>query len=259
MRDQFARIGIPFERLEAVDGRALAASGDRHPVLTPGGYGCFRSQLAAMARIAAGEAPFGVVMEDDLWFTDRLAPLLRSSDWIPVDADLVKLETSLRPIHLSRSGRSIGPGLTLHRLLGRHMGAGCYVVSKAAAARFAGLDAKAATVSFDALLFDPRCHPFPGLHLHQVSPAVAVQDIIVKDEADLEFASDTDFDLAERRRRRRAERDRGLLGALRRATRDGRHRIKDLVDLARHAVAARTLDIECRVVPVAPLPPPLPR
>ncbi|TBW33881.1 glycosyltransferase family 25 protein [Siculibacillus lacustris] len=254
MADQFARIGLPFERIEAVDGRALAARGLVHPLLTVGGLGCFHSHLAAMARIAAGDAPYGVVMEDDLWFTDALGPLLADPSWIPAGADLIKLETSLRPIQIGRRSRPIGDGIALHRLWGRHMGGGAYVVARATAARFATLDPMAATASIDALLFDPKVAPFPGLVRHQVVPAVAVQDIIVKDEADLVFASDTDFDLAERRRRRAEARYRGVLGGLRRRSKGGRDRIKTWIDLARRAISERTLDLQSRIVPVAPLP-----
>lgn len=82
------RQGIPFTRFEAVDGRALSsetlarvydpalnARRARHPLIGPE-IGCYLSHVALWQRIAAGDAPGGVILEDDFSAGDDLAAVL---------------------------------------------------------------------------------------------------------------------------------------------------------------------------------------
>ncbi|MGB8814756.1 MAG: glycosyltransferase family 25 protein [Paracoccaceae bacterium] len=97
---------IPFERLDAVNGRALSAAEvarvydaqanrrrGRHALL-PGEIGCYLSHIAAWRRIAEGQAAGGFIFEDDIAATEDLGAVLASlsqdggSDW-----DMVKLFT----------------------------------------------------------------------------------------------------------------------------------------------------------------------
>ncbi len=117
---QFAAHGIAFERIAAVDGRALADPAPQYDAaanaarakapLVPSEIGCYLSHIAAWRRIAAGDAAGGFVFEDDFLGDDTLgAVMARLSDG-PRDWDIVKLfsfdqtpkvlsETPLGPDH----------------------------------------------------------------------------------------------------------------------------------------------------------------
>ena len=78
MARQAAERGLAIERLEAVDGHdpaALAASSAAPDSgLRPGEIACFESHRAAWRRIADGDAPFGLVLEDDVFLGAGAAP-----------------------------------------------------------------------------------------------------------------------------------------------------------------------------------------
>ncbi len=102
MRQEFDRVGVEFERIAAVDGAALPPSvvedfrqnraATKPDGWLPGEIGCFLSHFEAWRRIAAHDAPWGAVFEDDIRVSPDLTSLLASADWIPPDADIVRLE-----------------------------------------------------------------------------------------------------------------------------------------------------------------------
>lgn len=86
--DELARRGVPFTRFEAVDGRSLTpealarvydpaanARRARHPLIGPE-IGCYLSHIALWELIAAGNAPGGVILEDDFAASENLAAIL---------------------------------------------------------------------------------------------------------------------------------------------------------------------------------------
>lgn len=180
--------GIAFERFDAIDPvRALA-----HPCLaslppmaergwTPAEIGCLLSHYEVWHLVAAGDAPFAAVLEDDLLVAPALASLLGGRLAIPRDADLVKLETTGVEVSLSRLARCRATGgIRFHRLRSLHHGTGAYLLSRRAAGvligRIAAFDAPV-----DDALFSPA-HPVGGmLRSYQVVPALAVQSVILPD------------------------------------------------------------------------------
>lgn len=114
-------LGIPFDRIDAIDGRKLsdaevasvydAAANRRrarHPLVRPE-IGCYLSHIAAWQRIADGDARGGFIFEDDFAADSELPAVLAHltaddhGDW-----DMVKLFTlDARPRVLRR--RALGP------------------------------------------------------------------------------------------------------------------------------------------------------
>ena len=95
--------GIPFERIDAVNGWTLSESEidlvynaavnrrrAKHPLLRPE-IGCYLSHLTAWRRIAEGESAGGFVFEDDFLPTEDLAEVLSRLCEDERDWDLVKL------------------------------------------------------------------------------------------------------------------------------------------------------------------------
>jgi glycosyl transferase family 25 len=93
MAAQLRRLGVPFERVPAIDGRQLRET-DRvgRPTLSATESGCFLSHRSAWGRIAKGQDPYGIVLEDDVHIAPGFAALAVSTEWIPPDADIVKFK-----------------------------------------------------------------------------------------------------------------------------------------------------------------------
>lgn len=108
MRSEFERIGVEFERFDAVDGRVEINNYPMTAVLppmllrprSPRELGCLLSHYELWRLIASGFDEYGAVFEDDL-FVDRRLPLLLASQ-LPKTADLIKLEALRKRPFLSR-------------------------------------------------------------------------------------------------------------------------------------------------------------
>lgn len=186
MEREFARIGVTFERLPAVDGRALPP-GERDVFQStrceakpegwlPGEIGCFLSHFKAWQTITAGDDAWAAVFEDDVTLAEDLRLLLAATDWIPADADLVRLEAN-RSMRLS-GGRetAVAKHRKVYRALSGSAGAAGYLLAKTAAARLIAAPPSLHTAA-DVFLFKPKASPMArALRRYQVVPAVCVQD-----------------------------------------------------------------------------------
>jgi len=178
--------GFAFERIRAVDGQAaeLAARAAALPrgfagnLVGPCALACFESHRLAWARIAGGDAPFGMVLEDDIVLAPGFAALL-DPGWVPADADIVRLETVGRRTHLAPRAAVSHGGRGLHRLRGAILGAGAYVLARARAAALLAEGEGVFRDQVDAVLFDPRSPFWPGLVTYQMCPAPAMQGRLV--------------------------------------------------------------------------------
>lgn len=101
--NELNRCGVDFVRFEAVNGRALSsddiariydpaanARRARHPLIAPE-IGCYLSHIALWERIAAGDAPGAVILEDDFSAADDLAAVLAAVAEDDGEWDLAKL------------------------------------------------------------------------------------------------------------------------------------------------------------------------
>ncbi len=120
---QLDTLGVPFERIEAVNGWAMSDEEvarvydpdlnrrrAKYPLVRPE-IGCYLSHIRAWERIAAADAPGGFVFEDDFAAAGSLPEVLQalSADrgW-----DMVKL-FSLDPDIRLLAPRPLGPGLSI--------------------------------------------------------------------------------------------------------------------------------------------------
>lgn len=179
---EFARAGIPFERVPAVDAQdpEVAAAAARVPPMangrqiSAGAYGCFQSHREIWRRLVASGESHAMAFEDDLLLAPGLAPLL-ADGWVPDDADIVKMETFGIRIHLARTGTKTGPqGRRLDLLRSFHHGTACFVISARAAARLLA-QTESFGVAIDRFLFDPDSPACRSLRIYQMSPAPVVQ------------------------------------------------------------------------------------
>ncbi|MBT9372530.1 glycosyltransferase family 25 protein [Rhizobium sp. CSW-27] len=175
--------GLAFQRLAAVDGRALpqetlAEWSGRHAdgslILSPGEVGILLSQREAWSRIAADGVP-GIVFEDDIHLAAGAEELLRDLAWLPADADIVKFETTGRKIAVSRQQYAVAPGIMLARLRTAHLGSAGYIVTPAAARRLLDVIQRIDR-AVDHEIFDPVAPIFAQLVIYQTIPALCIQD-----------------------------------------------------------------------------------
>lgn len=248
MEREFARLGLPFERLDALRGVDLLPPGASHPRFTAGTLGCLASHLEACRRIAASGDPWGAVLEDDMWFSDDAARFLADWDWIPAGVDLVKLETYGTLTCLERGAVAERGGHGLHRLLDKHLGGGAYLISARLAARLAAIDPLRCTDPIDTLLFNPRHLVMPGQTTLQVMPAVAIQDFKKVGADAARLVSSLEPDRAERR----AGRYDGVFGRLRAASKPARRALKAAIVALRRRIALARYDWIATTVPFGP-------
>lgn len=141
--------------------------------MSAGAFACFASHRLAWQRFLDSGRSHGVIMEDDLSLSPRFGRLL-GGEWIPADADVVKLETWGSRCHVARAAAATVDGRQVSRLLSTHIGAGCYILSRSAAARLL-----AATTRYrdpvDEFLFNKELGWFPDSVTYQMRPAPAVQ------------------------------------------------------------------------------------
>ncbi|TPJ90396.1 glycosyltransferase family 25 protein [Mesorhizobium sp. B263B1A] len=183
MYERFASIGLEFERIPAVDGKLLSEkrmSDVYQPVpgavsLTKEEVGCFLSHRRCWEEIASGLEPFGSVFEDDVIISSHLPRFVgNDTSWIPVDADIVKLETVLGRVWLDRVVSMLPGDFRLSLLRSLHFGTGGYIISKAAAERLLKLTERFSD-PVDHVMFNPACGVTRGLKTYQILPALCIQ------------------------------------------------------------------------------------
>lgn len=103
MAAQLEALGLRFERIDAVLGRALSdaeratlydAERNRHRFhdpLVPGEIGCYASHLKVWQRLVDGRDEAALVLEDDVLLRPALVPVLHAVATLPPRWDMVKL------------------------------------------------------------------------------------------------------------------------------------------------------------------------
>lgn len=184
---EFARIGIAFERVVAMDARDRPdlMLQRQHPMyairrLSGSEIACMHSHRACWSIIAQDDAAYGAVFEDDMVFSAKAGALLADSGWIPADADAVKLETFFSKTMIQRKRTVVDHGFSVLRLRGSHMGTGGYIVSRQMARDL--LEATAQTsAAADDLVFNPAFPTSGSKTIYQLVPALCAQDQFVGD------------------------------------------------------------------------------
>ena len=139
---QLGRLELDFERLAAVDARAMSPAQEalldhsayrrKHgmePLL--GELGCYLSHVEVMRRMLASKAEFGLVLEDDVLLTERLPAALRGLIAHADRWDMVKLSA----VHSGTPQRllEVAPGQHLAVMLSRCTGSSAYLINRRAA------------------------------------------------------------------------------------------------------------------------------
>ncbi len=197
MAKQLERLGLAFERFDAVDAKTCDPARLNAPFaahgamaeLTPGDKACTTSHMVLWKRIAAGDDSHAVILEDDVLLSDAATPFLKNADWIPKEAGLIKIERFGDKDQLTLIGHGTAVlGREVVPLLSRHPGSGGYIISREKAALLAAMTEKIA-VPIDQLLFNPIYSPlFRALNPWQLIPAIVEQRAEVGGTTDIKRA-----------------------------------------------------------------------
>ena len=181
MTAEFARAGIPFERIAAVDGQdpEVASAASRLPLssinkrISVGAHGCMQSHREFWRRLVASGDPWGMIFEDDLVLAPDMAVYLQEG-WVPVDADIVKLETFTVRIHIAAHSIPVLGDRRLARLHASHLGTGSYAISANMARRLLS-ETEICGDPIDEFLFNVQLPFFPTARIYQMFPAPVMQ------------------------------------------------------------------------------------
>ncbi|OEO28933.1 hypothetical protein VW23_027755 [Devosia insulae DS-56] len=180
MEEQFARLGIVAERLDAVtprevsDTRMAAHQGSGTPsAMARVEVACSMSHEKAWRLFLSRGQPVALVLEDDVVMGNGLKTLLSPSVYADIDAELVKLETTYELIRVGQIRRTAGH-YAIRQLLATHVGTGAYVITADMARRVLA-DPRLQAITVDNYLFSRKGPVIPSRGLLQVEPAPAVQ------------------------------------------------------------------------------------
>ena len=172
----FGRLDIDYELVPAIDGdlpsvREVAAA---CPTMTRGEIGSLMSHRFVWSLIARGSESHVAVFEDDIYLAPQLAAFLADWEWIPSDADIVKIDTMMTSANIDRQPSATRLGFKVSRLRSTHWGAAGYILSRKAAGTLTGLSREPKRPA-DAVLFDFDENESSSLVIYQVDPALCIQ------------------------------------------------------------------------------------
>ncbi len=172
MRGQLSDVG--FERVAAVDG---TENPEAMRGLTRFELACLESHRSAWRLFLKRSDAHACFLEDDVHLWPDFDVLVKANGWIPPDAHSIKLDTYLQEVKLGER-RPVFDGRKVARLYTRHESSAAYILSREGAERYLELTASA-ILPADYSLF-PRSPRRLGLRVYQLTPAVAVQDHLLR-------------------------------------------------------------------------------
>lgn len=187
MAAQLDAMGVHWTRVSATDAQTasdaeLGAIVDLDAPLIRMGRGsqaCAVSNFRIFRALAASEASAALVVQDDSELSPEIAGFLRAPDWIPAGIGLVQFEKWSRRATSKLLGPPLGtapvPGREIRRLHSRIGGAGCYLITRAAARQILA-DSARLRFPIDHYLFNLNLSPVArAIGVAMVCPALARQ------------------------------------------------------------------------------------
>lgn len=181
MERQFARLGMPAERVEAITAaeipeltRLRQAALAPHRRLSPNEIACSLSHRKAWQLMIDRNSPCALIMEDDGVLSETLPVVLADPRLLEPEVDAIQLETHRTSALLGRPLPTPAPGIFKHRLMSSSLGGAAYLLTREFAEQLLR-DSRIDDVCHDVLIFS-REHGFIyERRVFQMSPALVVQ------------------------------------------------------------------------------------
>jgi len=194
MLDVADRAGVTLNRISALGPQDIARmTADGHPdvsgdfgTMGPERIGCALSHLACWRALLASDAPWAVVLEDDVVLADGFADFLNKAQW-PADADLIRIEVATQFATLDRIEPFMPGQRKIGRLLSPQNGSGGYVLTRKAAENLVA-DMNGFQIPVDLYLFTPQSFVPRGLTVYQDTPAPVQQGCLMREHAAADWA-----------------------------------------------------------------------
>jgi glycosyl transferase family 25 len=180
---------------------------------------CLLSHVSLWKKAVDERLDHIAVFEDDIHLGEHAADFLMSSNWIPPQCRIVKLEAFYRKIVVITDQAPIMLPYRRRLLIldGPHLGGGGYVLSQAAARELTGFAAQRNELApVDHIVF-AHYPSATGCEIHQMSPALCIQDMHLT-KGPTRFPSHLKDVRSIRRGENREKADLGLLGKIKRET-----------------------------------------
>ncbi|MDY3115506.1 MAG: glycosyltransferase family 25 protein [Sutterella sp.] len=142
MRARLEPLGLFFERIEAVDAKTLSEedlSVDQTPSiayprkLRSGELACFLSHRECWKRLVASKDDWALVLEDHCVFSSQVQEYLASTDWIPVECELIQFVWSKNPVYFDKQIPLENENSLVRLNSSSPIGTSAYFISKKAA------------------------------------------------------------------------------------------------------------------------------
>jgi len=207
MQGQLTAQKLEYSRVATVDGAQLRARQDpywsdpRRSHLGDAEIGCLLSHANAWRLITEADAEHGLVLEDDVHFSDDFGDFVRSLSLDPKELCIHKIETSYANVTLTRQPAYTVGNRRAHKLETNHSAAGAYILNKRTASYL--LDYVAVFAEpVDTELFDPGRRKIKNVTIYQWVPAPCIQDCFLWRpgfDSNIGFVSNIGLDRADRR------------------------------------------------------------
>ncbi|MDI4658612.1 glycosyltransferase family 25 protein [Xanthobacter autotrophicus] len=173
VRNQLDALEIAFERIEAIDGKAVDV-GPGTDLISPVERACAFSHRKAWMRFLESGESHCLILEDDVLVAPQTKRFVEDPRAFPRGAEILRLETRLQHSVLGRGRRCGPPGFKVHPLLSRHHGCAAYVITRAFAER-AVRDLTAFVEPVDEVLFQVASPNYYPNVTSQLRPGVCLQ------------------------------------------------------------------------------------
>jgi glycosyl transferase family 25 len=171
--------GLDFERIPAVDGNTIdgpeersSSEPRRYENVTRYERACILGHRLAWERFLKTDERVACVLEDDVALRPDFGKFMRDESWFPEGGHVVKIETYLQRVFLSRaSDQRMGRSLAV--LKSNHLGSAGYVISREGARFFLDQTLRP-DWPMDRLMFGEN---LAGARppIHQLLPALCIQ------------------------------------------------------------------------------------
>ena len=173
VRSQLDALGIAFERIDAIDGKAMDL-GPGTDLMTPVEHACALSHRKAWLRFLASDESHCLILEDDVFVAPQTKQVIEDPRGLPKSVEILRLETRLHPSLLGRGRRRGPPGFKAHPLLSTHHGSAAYIINRAFAERAVN-HSIAFVEPLDDVLFNLTSSSYLPSITYQMRPGLCVQ------------------------------------------------------------------------------------
>jgi glycosyl transferase, family 25 len=178
MEAGLAKCALTAERVAAISSQDVKSCGgeidgaafnfDR---LAPAEIGCVLSHRKAWQAMLDQGLEHALFLEDDMRLSPLLPAFLKDADDLAMPFDILRLETRLDRVRLSRDATALSCGVELRRFFSLQFGFGGYIMRASCARRFMS-DPRLFEFPIDHTFFDPDCPSFHDVDTLQVIPGL---------------------------------------------------------------------------------------